>query len=102
LKFQVLLPKDENIIRSQGTFLAGKVADWKSVSWSYSTCRALFLLYKPWKAFVCLKRGSLHATFLCTWAHSLGFWLLPSGQNRQKNRLKECVFVNSALKIQRK
>jgi len=25
---------------------------------------------------------------------------LPSGQNRQKNNLKECVYVNSALKMQ--
>jgi len=27
-------------------------------------------------------------------------FIFPSGQNRQKNSLKECVFVNLALKIQ--
>jgi len=27
-------------------------------------------------------------------------WYYPSGQNRQKNSLKEWVFVNSILKIQ--
>jgi len=25
---------------------------------------------------------------------------IPSGQNRQKNSLKVCIFVNSALKLQ--
>jgi len=31
---------------------------------------------------------------------SVSFLYLPSGQNRQKNTLKECVLVNSALKLQ--
>jgi len=27
-------------------------------------------------------------------------WILPNGQNCQKNSLKECVLINSALKMQ--